>query len=266
VASDGRLFVNQATDGDWGNWAERVLPNGISTLVDVDAQKDELYAVGGDRRLYRTRLGDAQPGQWIQFAPGPYRGVTAARDAEGIRHIFAVTPAGRIDELVQDGKDWSYPFKAPVKLPQTSPPRVLADIDAVTTTAGGIQLFALDAGGRFWTRATTRNHGIPSGSGKLGWGPWTAWDVRLFETNESYKNGASAKALKYEYWQEVQGPPLDGATSVTAHLLPEKAASGVSSIAVFATDARGNLYSTSRRCVGPKLANCYWLGWRPFTG
>jgi hypothetical protein len=142
----------------------------------------------------------------------------------------------------------------------------MADVDAVTTTAGGIQLFALDTGGRFWTRATTRNHGLPSGSGKLGWSPWAVWDVRLFETNSGYAKGASAKALKYKYWQEVQGPALDGAASVTAHLMPEKAANGVLPVAVFATDTRGNLYSTSRRCVGPKLATCYWLGWRPFAG
>lgn len=265
LASNGRLFVRLVDDGDWGNWLPRALPAGITRLVDLDGSKDELYAVGGDGRLYRTRVDDPASA-WLAFGAATYKRVTVARDAEGIRHVYAVTTAGRIDELIQDGKAWSYPFKAPIHLPQTTPPRPHQDVDAAASNAGIIHLVALDVTGRFWSRTSRGGHGKPSGSGLLGWSPWTTLDIRLFETAETYKNTASAVSAKYGFWQDVQGPPLDEAVSVTAHTLPEKAVTGHNPLTIFATDARGNVYSSSRRCVGPNLTKCFWAGWKPFAG
>lgn len=202
----------------------------------------------------------------IALGSPTYRRVTVARDAEGVRHVFAVTTAGRIDELIQNGKDWTYGFKPAIRLPQTSPARVQADIDAAAGGSGVISLFALDAGARFWQRTSTGGHGKPSGSGLLGCTAWKAWDVRLFETNPAYKKTATTTAVTYGFWQDVQGPALDGAVSVTAHVLPEKGVKGRSALAVFATDRSGNAYSTSRRCVGTSLTTCYWAGWKPFVG
>lgn len=266
IASKGRLFVRTSTGGDWGQWEERKLPKGIASLRDLDAQRDELYVVGSDARLYHTRLEGPGAGQWTAVGPAHFTRVTVGRDADGVRHVFVLTTAGRVEELVQEGKAWSSPFTAPRLHPPTTPPRALADVDAATTAAGQIALYALDTAGGFWSRAATATHGTPSGSGRLKWAAWKRMDVRLWETDESFKNGASSLALQYGFWQDVQGPPLDGAVSVTAHAMPEKTAAGHAPVVVFATDNRGNVYSTARRCVGPKLATCYWLGWRPFPG
>jgi hypothetical protein len=260
IASTGRLFARLASpDGDWDHWRPLALPAGVAKLVDVDGLEGgtgELYAVGSNGHAYRQRLVGASWEAWQKLPGSGFSSISAVRTYNGKRRLFLLSEGGRIYSA-SSSSSWSAKVSNPVWF-ATSTFAKLRDIDAVTAADGTLEVFALDKSGKLWTRTT---------SGKSAdWLDWHTWRPALYAPPAADQTVASAAAVKYGFWQETTGPPLVGIASLTASRWIEAGTSSTANTVVFATDVRGNVYSTGYRCAGKaKPASCYWSGWRPFT-
>jgi V8-like Glu-specific endopeptidase len=260
VANKGRLFVRIGSGGEeWDHWRELGRPSGVAKLVDLDSLEGgngELYVVASDGRAFRRRLEGTTWSAWQQLPGSGYSSVSAARAYNGQRRVFLLKPSGQI-YLTKNTSAWSAKFTNPVWFASSTFAR-LRDVDAVTDGDGALNVFALDKTGTLWTRQT------PGKS--AAWLDWVRWRPSLYAPPAADQKAASAAALKYGFWKETAGPPLQGVTSLAATRFLEAGTTSVSNTVVFATDSRGNLYSTGYRCASTaKPASCYWSGWRTFT-
>jgi V8-like Glu-specific endopeptidase len=260
IAGNGRLFVRLGSGGeDWDHWRELNRPSGVAKLVDVDSLeggKAELYVVASDGRAFRRRIEGSAWSPWQQLPGSGYSSISAARAYNGQRRLLLLKPSGQI-YYAKSSSAWSASFSNPIWFASSTFAR-LADVDAMTSADGTLEVFAVDRSGGLWTKHT---------AGKSSeWLSWLPWKPRLYAPAAADEKTASSSAITYGFWKETTGPPLQGITSLTATRWFEPGTSSVASTVVFAIDIRGNVYSSGYRCAGKaRPASCYWSGWRTFT-
>jgi hypothetical protein len=241
VSANGNLFASRAdAAGRWLTWSNITLPAGVTGILDLAATIDIaglpcLYAIGNNRALYLRRATKAAAtvtwGPWTLLAAGLHaRRVAAIRHEDGRQQAFLVSTSGQLQTMWQSGNAAGSQWNAPTPFGDPALPPV-ADLDAVLTADGAVQVFAIDQGGAGWTRQITGKSPITL------WGSWSAWELPLYAPTAATP------------------PTLDGLVSITAGRGMEKGAEAVPM--VFATDRQGNIYLTNQ-------VDGQWRPWRSF--